>query len=241
MLNLNPQSNGDLRVTQSANKVVVQNRSASASVVFDLGKNRGKTIYIYKLPKKPGSAMRPRKTFRKLAEATDFAGALLQGQLGNEVFARLTSEQLRELTLIAETLKPFCAKLNIGLSQAIHEYIQAKELSPARLLSDLMGEYLEQPWVTNSRMPFSTAVEAFLESRRNKGCRPETIRTLKYAMTPFIKQIKDAAVGDVTTLQLNQRIHRPNRHSRSNKTVYCGLHNLFGWLKRNGYYRLNVW
>lgn len=237
MLNLNPQSNGDLRVTQSANKVVVQNRSESASVVFDLGKNRGKTIYIYKLPKKPGSAMRPRKTFRKLAEAKDFAGALLQGQLGNEVFARLTSEQLRELTLIAETLKPFCAKLNIGLSQAIHEYIQAKELSPARLLSDVVGEYLTQPWVTKRRTTFSQVKEAFLDAKKRKKCADETLRTLRYSFERFERQFNDPLVRDITSDQLNERIHRPDREARGNKTVYCSFHNLFGWMQRNGYLR----
>ena len=203
-------------------------------------KCRGRTIYQVPV-RQPGSSKRMLKTFCTREEAEAFATAIGNGSRQEHmVFAQISPEELKNACLVASLLKPFVDKLGIGLPQAIEEYIEARTLAGTRGLCAVVKDYLDQPWVAKSRTPFLTAMEDFIEAKRRKGCRPETLRTLRYALDPFGRQINDPAVGYVTSRQLNARIHRPGYSTRGNKTIYCGLHNFFGWLKRNCYLRADV-
>lgn len=199
---------------------------------------RGRDLYQVAKPRVPGSRRRQLATFTTLAEAEAYARSLATGQVNDhKIFAQISAAELKTAAVIAGLLQPFADKFGITIEQAVKEYCAAKEVADKRWLPDLVKDYLLQPWVTLSRMPFPEAVEKFLEAKRNKGCRRETLRNLKYNLEPFGRGIGNPPIGDITTAHLNARIHRPGYSKRGNKTIYCGLHNLFAWLKRHGYLR----
>ncbi len=203
--------------------------------------NRGRPIWQVPRGKSAdGKRLAPR-TFHTLAEAQDYARALAKGRLNEQaVFGRISAEGLKASALVARLLEPFCARLGIGLDQAVREYIAAKQLAATRPLKELISDYLSQPWVTKSRIPIGEAVTAFLAAKASKGCRPQTLLNLRHNLNPVAEALHNAPVGEITTGQLNRSVHRPGYAPRGNKTVYCALHNFYGWLKRNNYLRGDI-
>lgn len=206
--------------------------------------NRDKPIWQVPRGRAGNGKRRSPATFRTLTEAEGYARKRARGLLQDgEVFGRISAEGLKASALVAQWLQPFCAKLGIGLDQAVREYIAAKERASAGPLAGLVTEYLALPWVRKSRVPFDTAVDLFLAEKKSQGCRPQTLLTLRHTLKPLVSLVANAPVGDITTAQLTDCIYqppRPNRKqrtARSNKTVYCSLNNFYTWLGRNGYLR----
>ncbi len=198
---------------------------------------RGKTVWQV-LAGREGKK-RKFRTFNALDKADGFARAVVKGQ-GHDpmLFVQLTPGQIQACCLVAELLAPFCEKLGIGLETAMREYIEAKELTHSHSLDGILRDYLSQPWVTKGRTPILTAIESFLKAKSDRGCSPGTLTSLRYKLTALAKAVGEGtALGDITTDQLHRHVHRPTYAPDSRNTLYNDVHNLYGWLKRNGYIR----
>ena len=187
-------------------------------------------------PNGPGD--RRLKTFADPDEAKLFASLVATGKSDAlEILKGLTVERIGEVAEIAELLVPFCEKLGITLAAALKEYIAAKEIAGTQSLVEAMKDYLNQPWVTKSSMPLPEVIKEFLQAKRLRNCKPETLRKLFYVLNAFSRRIHGPPLGEVTKPQIEKEIHSSKRKGRSNYTYYCELHGFFAWARRNGYLR----
>lgn len=217
----------------------LQVKVGNSTVPIYSSKSRGKPLW--QVPTYPDGKTRQLRTFSCKDRAVEFAQSLVSCEPDvQSVLARISTEDLKNAAFIGEMLAPFCANLNITVEQAIHEYIAAKTVAKTRNLLSVLNEYLQLPWITKSRTPWLDVVKEFLTEKASLGCRPETIRTLGYALEPFGLSIGNPPIGDVTKKQLHERVHRQGLSPRGNKTTYAGFHNLYAWAKRNGYVRTDI-